>query len=113
MRCEMIDDIVAVTVDRPLGSFHPEHPDMYYPINYGFIEGIIAPDGEEQDAYILGVDEPVRSFTGRIIAVIHRFDDVEDKWVVAPEGVFFTKEEIAQQVRFQEQYFQTEIIIER
>lgn len=107
----MIGDIVTVTVDRPLGSYHPEHPDMYYPVNYGYIEGIIAPDGEEQDAYILGVYEPVQSFTGRIIAVIHRLDDAEDKWIVAPEGVSFTKEEIAQQVRFQEQYFQTEIMI--
>ena len=42
----MIGEIVTVTVDRPLGSFHPEHKDMYYPINYGYIEGIIAPDGE-------------------------------------------------------------------
>ena len=107
----MIGEFVTVTVDRPLGSYHPEHADMYYPVNYGYIEGIIAPDGEEQDAYILGVDEPVQSFTGRIIAVIHRIDDAEDKWVAAPEGVFFTKEEIAQQVRFQEQYFQTEIMI--
>ena len=48
---------VTVTVDRPLGSYHPEHKDMYYPINYGYVEGIMAPDGEEQDAYILGVDE--------------------------------------------------------
>lgn len=107
----MIGEFVTVTVDRPLGSYHPEHPDMYYPVNYGYIEGVIAPDGEEQDAYILGVYEPVQSFTGRIIAVIHRIDDAEDKWIVAPEGVSFTKEEIAQQVRFQEQYFQTEIMI--
>ena len=106
----MIGDIVTVTVDRPLGSYHPEHPDIYYPVNYGYIEGVIAPDGEEQDAYILGVDMPVEEFTGRVIAVIHRFDDVEEKWVVAPEGASFTKEEIAEQVRFQEKYFQTEII---
>ena len=106
----MIGDIVTVTIDRPLGSYHPEHPDMYYPVNYGYIEGMIAPDGEEQDAYILGVDVPVEEFTGRVIAVIHRFDDVEEKWVVAPEGVSFTKDEIAAQVRFQEKYFQTEII---
>ena len=107
----MIGGIVTVTVDRPLGSYHPEHTDMYYPVNYGYIEGIMAPDGEEQDAYILGISEPVKQFTGRIIAIIHRFDDVEEKWVVAPEGVSFTKEEIAQQVQFQEQYFRTEIIM--
>lgn len=107
----MIGNIVTVTVDRPLGSYHPEHPDMYYPINYGYIEGVIAPDGEEQDVYILGVGVPVSEFTGRIIAIIRRADDVEEKWVAAPEGVSFTKEEIAAQVRFQEQYFESEIIM--
>ena len=82
----MIGDIVKVTVDRPMGSYHPKHKDMHYPINYGYIEGIMAPDGEEQDAYILGVDRPVDEFKGKIIAIIHRYDDVEEKWVVAPEG---------------------------
>ncbi|MEE1035690.1 MAG: inorganic pyrophosphatase [Oscillospiraceae bacterium] len=105
----MIGKTVTVTVDRPLGTYHPKHPDIDYAINYGFIEGIMAPDGEEQDAYILGVDDPVSSFTGKVIAVIHRKDDVEDKWVVAPEGIVFSKEEIERKVRFQEQYFQTEI----
>ena len=105
----MLGNIVTVTVDRPLGSYHPEHKDMYYPINYGYIEGIIAPDGEEQDAYILGVNESVKEFTGKIIAIIHRIDDVEEKWVVAPENTTFTKEEIMQEVEFQEKYFKSEI----
>lgn len=35
----LIGKIVTVTVDRPLGSYHPKHKDMYYPINYGYIEG--------------------------------------------------------------------------
>lgn len=105
----MIGDIVKVTVDRPLGSYHPKHKDMYYPINYGYIEGIMAPDKEEQDAYILGVDKPVKEFTGRIIAIIHRLDDVEEKWVVSPENLSFSKEEIIAQVLFQEKYFQWEI----
>lgn len=107
----MIGDIVKVTVDRPMGSYHPKHKDMYYPINYGYIEGIMAPDGEEQDAYILGVDRPVDEFKGKIIAIIHRYDDVEEKWVVAPEGKTFTVDEIKAQVAFQEQYFNSEIRI--
>ena len=107
----MIGDIVTVTVDRPLGSFHPEHKDMYYPVNYGYIEGVIAPDGEEQDAYILGVDKPVERFTGKIIAIVHRHDDVEEKWVVCPEDASYTKEEIMELIRFQEQYYQSEIIM--
>lgn len=107
----MIGKTVTVTLDRPLGSCHPKHPDISYPINYGYIEGIMAGDGEEQDAYLLGVDVPVEKFTGKVIAIIHRRDDVEDKWVVAPEGILFSKGEIAEQVRFQEQYFDTEITL--
>ena len=105
----MIGQTVKVIIDRPLGSYHPNHPDMYYPVNYGYVEGIIAPDGEEQDVYVLGVDEPLKEFTGRVIAVIHRFDDVEEKWVAAPENVTFTKEEIMEQVRFQERFFKSEV----
>lgn len=108
----MIGEMVTVTVDRPLGSRHPEHEDMVYPVNYGYIRGIMAPDGEEQDAYILGVKEAVEAFTGRVIAVICRQDDVEEKWVVAPEGVSFCKEEIARQVAFTEQFFRSEIMME-
>ena len=107
----MIDTIVTVIVDRPLGSCHPEHPDLIYPVNYGFVKGTLAADGEEQDAYILGVYEPLSEFTGRIIAVIHRQDDVENKWVVAPEGVTFTREEIKEMTFFQEQYFNSKIIM--
>lgn len=105
----MIGNVVKVIVDRPLGSFHPKHRDIYYSVNYGFIPGRVAPDGEEQDAYILGVNEPVAEFVGRVIAIIHRLDDVEDKWVVAPENLSFTAEEIMEQVAFQERFFQTEI----
>ena len=107
----VIGRTVTVTVDRPLGSYHPEHEDMYYPINYGYVEGIMAPDGEEQDAYILGVDEAVEKFTGTVIAVVHRNDDVEEKWVVVPEGMTFTKEEIMKQIYFQEQYFDSKIMV--
>ena len=107
----VIGRTVTVTVDRPLGSYHPEHKDMYYPINYGYVESIMAPDGEEQDAYILGVAEAVEKFIGNIIAVVHSNDDVEEKWVVAPVGMTFTKEEIMEQIHFQEQYFNSEIMM--
>lgn len=101
----MIGSIVNVIIDRPLGSRHPKYKDIIYPINYGYIERVMAPDGEEQDAYVLGVNTAVKEFTGRAIAVIHRYDDVEEKLVVAPEGLYFSEEEIKEQVDFQEQYF--------
>ena len=107
----MLDKIVRVVVDRPLGSCHPKYKDLLYTVNYGYVPGVMAPDGKEQDAYILGVDVPVTEFTGRVIDVIHRADDVETKWVVAPEGLRFTREEIAGAVAFQERYFQSEVVM--
>lgn len=109
----MLGKIIKVTVDRPMGTYHPKHKDIYYPINYGYIEGIMAPDGEEQDAYILGVNQPVEEFTGKVIAIIHRLNDVEDKWVVAPEDELYSKEQIEEQVKFQEKYFDYEILFRK
>lgn len=110
MELSLLGSVVQVVVDRPLGSYHPKHHDIYYPINYGYIPDTMAGDGEPVDAYILGVDEPVQKYTGKVIAVIHRLNDVEGKLVVASPDKLFSKEEIAEAVRFQEQYFHTEII---
>ena len=106
----MLGKLVTVTVDRPIGSCHPAYPSLRYPINYGYVQGVFAADGEEQDAYILGISQPVAEFTGRVIARICRHNDVEDKWVVAPDGANFTEKEILELTYFQEKYFQ--IILE-
>ena len=107
----MIGKIVKVIIDRPLGSYHPEYKEICYPVNYGYIEGITAPDGEEQDAYILGVHKPLSEYTGRVIAIIRRKDDIEEKWIVAPESSSYSKEQIINETAFMEQYFDSEIIM--
>ena len=101
--------MVEFEIDRPLGSAHPKHPDLIYPVNYGFIPGVFGGDGEELDVYLLGVDEPEFKYTAQIVAVVHRLDDEEDKLVGAPVGTHFTKTEIEKSVAFQEQYFKTEV----
>ena len=109
----VLGTIVTVTVDRPIGSTHPEHPDMVYPVNYGYVEGVAAPDGEEQDAYILGVDTPVEKFTGMVVGVICREDDIEEKWVVVPENMAGTEIcwecNIMHAVDFTEKYFKSKL----
>lgn len=107
----MLGKTVNVVVDRPLGSVHPKHSNIRYPVNYGYVPEIMAGDGEEQDVYILGVDRPVETFTGTVIGLIRRRNDVEDKWVAAPDGMVFTREEIWDAVKFQEQYFESELVI--
>ena len=93
---------VHVVVDRPIGYLHA---DLLYPVNYGYIPGTVAGDGEAQDVYILGVAEPLKTFDGWIIGAVRRRDDVEDKLVAAPAGVRFDRAQIAEAVSFQEQYF--------
>ena len=102
---------VTVSIDRPIGSVHPKHDDIVYPVNYGFIPKVLGGDGEELDVYLLGVDAPVKEYTARIIGIVHRHNDVEDKLIAAPEGLNFTVEEIMEAVKFQEQYYDSEIEI--
>ena len=92
-----------------MGSIHPKHDDIVYLVNYGYIPNVIGGDGEELDVYLLGVDTPVKEYAARIIGIVHRRNDVEDKLVAAPEGMSFTVEEIAEAVRFQEQYYDSEV----
>lgn len=102
---------VTISIDRPIGSVHPKHDDIIYPINYGFIPKVLGGDGEELDVYLLGVDTPAKEYTARIIGIVRRCNDVEDKLVAAPEGLNFTVEEIMEAVKFQEQYYDSEIEI--
>ncbi len=101
---------VHIEIDRPIGYVHEkEGYSLTYPINYGYIPGILGGDGEELDVYLLGVDKPVEEYTVRIIGIVHRHNDVEDKLVAAPVGIDFTADEIADAVKFQEQYYDSEI----
>ena len=99
--------IVHVQIDRPMGHVHKG---LVYPINYGYIPGIFANDGEELDAYVVGVNEPISSFDGRVIGAVCRRNDVEDKLVVAPVDIEFHQGQIAEAVHFQEQFFDTSIL---
>ena len=96
---------VRIEMDRPIGTPHPKHPEILYPINYGYIPGVLGGDGEELDVYLLGVDTPVMEYTARIIGIVHRNDDVEDKLAAAPEGMEFTAREIEDIINFQEQFY--------
>jgi inorganic pyrophosphatase len=77
-------------------------------MNYGYFPGVISPDGEGLDAYVLGVDEALETFSGCCIAVLRRRDDPGDpKLVVVPPDLDFSDEDILALVDFQERYFDT------
>lgn len=101
---------VTLSIDRPIGYVHQKETyTLTYPINYGYIPGVLGGDGEELDVYLLGVEQPVKTYTAKIIGVVYRDNDVEDKLIAAPEGVPFTAAEIAACIHFQEQYYQTHV----
>lgn len=102
---QIIGKTVCGTVDRAIGMSHPRDTKMLYPINYGYIDGVFANDGEEQDVYIFGTDKPLQKFTGKVIAVWHRFNDKEDKWIVSLDGKDIPEEKILGDISFQEQFF--------
>ena len=106
---DYLGKIIEVKIDRPLGSKHPKY-NFYYPINYGFVPNTISGDGEELDCYILGVAEPLNTFRGKCIAIIHRINDDDDKLVIVPEEKNFSDNEIRKLTEFQEKFFKSEII---
>lgn len=106
--------IVRVEIDRPIGTPHPKHPEIIYPINYGYIPNVFGGDGEELDVYILGIDERIRegdSATVKIIGIVYRENDVEDKLIACPEGMSYTSEEIEGIIHFQEQFYDSHVEI--
>lgn len=107
--CPIIGRQITIHIDRPLGSTHPNYPGLRYPVNYGYVPGVLGGDGDAQDVYLLGVSHPVSSYDAVVIAIIHRHDDVETKWVAAPVGLSVSLEEIRRLTAFQERYFQSEI----
>ena len=106
---EYLNKIWKIKIDRPMGSKHPKHV-FIYPVKYGYVPNTISGDSEELDAYVLGIYEPLGTFTGKCIAIIHRTNDNDDKLIIVPENKTFTDEEIKVLTDFQEQYF-TSIIL--
>jgi len=108
---QFLNKIITVKIDRPMGSKHSEkYPNHVYPINYGYVPGTISGDGKELDVYVLGTYEPLETFTGKCIAIIHRIDDNDDKLIVVPENRYFSNAQIRALTEFQERFFKSKII---
>ena len=108
---DFLGKTVDVIIDKPLGSIHSEkYPNHIYPVNYGYVPNTISGDNEELDCYILGAFEPLETFKGKCIAIIHRTNNNDDKLIVVPEGRNYSNEEIKALTEFQERFFESEII---
>ena len=97
---DYLGKIVTMKIDRPMGSKHPKHG-FIYPVNYGYIPNTKSSDGEELDAYLLGIFEPVEEYTGKCIAYVKRLDDDDDKLIIVPNDKQYYLDQIDSLVEFQ------------
>ena len=104
-----IGNMVEVKMDRPMWSEHPKHG-FIYPVNYGYVPNTVSGDGAELDCYVLGVFEPLDTYKGKCIAVIHRTNDNDDKLVIVPENKVYSDDAIRALTEFQERFFESIII---
>ena len=104
---------VRIEIDRPVGTRHEKNGNAWeYPINYGYIPGVLGGDGEELDVYLLGVEEPLAHAEVEVVGAVWRADDVEDKLISVLKGaVRPTLAEATAAVSFQEQYHKSSVEI--
>jgi inorganic pyrophosphatase len=106
---ELLGKEVNIVIDRPIGTKHPKY-EFIYEVNYGYIDGVEAPDGEYLDAYYLGTDKPLKEAKGVAKAILHRLDDDDDKLIVMPKEIDIENDEIERLIAFQEKWFKHKII---
>lgn len=76
----MIQDRTIV-VDRPAGSVHPRNSSVVYPMDYGYLDGTSAVDGEGIDCWRGSLTD--LTVTGVIVTVDLWKHDSELKWLIA------------------------------
>lgn len=106
---EYLGKELNIVIDRELGSKHSEYG-FIYSVNYGYVPGTVSGDGEELDCYLLGVFEPVKTYKGKCIAIVHRLNDDDDKLIVVPENKEYSDDAINALIEFQERYFEHIIV---
>ena len=100
-----------IFIDRTIGSIHPKHPEIIYPINYGYIKDLIGGDGEEQDVYVIDSTVAKEEEDVKIIALVFRQNDNETKWIgVSKENNLYNNKEIFDSIFFQEQFYNSFVI---
>lgn len=121
MRTSPIGLKVTVVIDHPIGtqvrngSEYLDSLKIKYPINCGHVERSLSnlmdlsTNLDRIKAYIVGVNKPMKEYTGIVVGIIHRLNGNEDIWVVAPEGFDASVEIIQSEIMFIEKYFNSVI----
>lgn len=77
---QALDTLVAtcrLVIDRPAGSTHPRYPDFIYPLDYGYLDGSLAGDGQGIDCWVGSI--PDKTITAVIFTIDLVKRDMEAK----------------------------------
>jgi inorganic pyrophosphatase len=58
-RLESLSETSRLVIERPAGSPHPGHPEVRYPLDYGFLDGAAGGDGKPLDVWRGSLPTPV------------------------------------------------------
>ncbi len=94
----MLGKLIRVSITDPIGS--PLSSSSVYKLNHGKPIGKFQPAPAVSGVFILGIDNPVRHFDGRIIAVIKFRDNGEQKLIAAPKSKKYIDCEIRELIEF-------------
>lgn len=100
-------------ITRPIGTVHPRYKDIIYEVNYGILKDYELKDNKELKTYIVGESMPTSQngiYHGKVLAILHRLNDDNDRIIIAPIGRTLSDDEIISKTEFAEQYFVSEII---
>lgn len=103
----MLGKYVRITVTKPIHTKNKQYG-FEYLLNFGVLEGAGKLNNDIFGAYIMGMSKPVRSFDGRVVAVIKRAQGGR-LLVVAPRTHRYIKSQILRAVNFAEKYFESTV----
>lgn len=95
----MLGKYVRVRVTNPIHSVNRQLGYTYL-LNYGTIEGKKRYDNVSYGAFIMGINHPVRTFDGRVIAVIRESGSSSSVFIVAPKSTRFISHQISEAIAF-------------
>ncbi len=102
---QLLGKSVKITIDRPIGFIDSKISQLMYTINYGYIKQL-----EYKNVCIVGVDKPIKSFIGNVIAVLYKKNNIKNILIIVSERNDYSIEEIEKEIKFKERIDDYEII---
>lgn len=106
----LLGKTVTVIVERPYGSLDLRN-EGELSVNCGYIqEEITMNDTDMKNACIVGVYQPVETFTGVVIGLVYHEEDSNIHAIVARNGELIDHDKVIQEIGMVEQYYHSRIV---